>query len=201
LVGVVPKVAGWRGASLPRGVRPAEFELLLAGCDVESASGRRDRAMLLMVGRLGLRVGELVRLDLDDVDWRRAQITVRGKARRDERLPLPVEVGEALADYILHGRGGAPQGPVFIRDEGSATRPWTTKTVRSALVVACRRAGIGPARPHALRHMAATDMLRSGASLTEVGQVLRHRSLSTTAIYMKVDIEPLRTLALPWPVQ
>lgn len=200
LVGVVPKVAGWRGAGLPQGLQPGEFERLLRGCDVESASGRRDRAMLMVVGRLGLRVGELVRLDLSDIDWGRAEVTVRGKARRDERLPLPSDVGEALAEYILHGRGGTPLGPVFIRDGDRADRPWTTKAVRSALEVACCRASVAPVRPHALRHMAATDMLRAGASLIEVGQVLRHRSLSTTAIYTKVDIEPLRALARPWPV-
>jgi len=200
LVGVVPKVAGWRGAGLPRGLQPGEFERLLQGCDVESASGRRDRAMLMLVGRLGLRVGELVRLDLGDIDWRRAEVTVRGKALRDERLPLPSDVGEALAEYILRGRGGAPLGPVFVCVGDRADRPWTTKAVRSALEAACRRVGLPPVRPHALRHMAAVDMLRAGASLIEVAQVLRHRSLSTTAIYTKVDIAPLRALARPWPV-
>jgi integrase/recombinase XerD len=137
-----------------------------------------------------------VRLDIDDIDWRRAEVRVRGKARRDERVPLPGEVGEALADHTLHGRGGGPHGPLFFGD-ADRTRRWTTKGVRSALAILCRRAGVEPVLPHALRHMAAADMLRAGASLIEVGQVLRHRSLSTTAIYMKVDIESLRGLALP----
>lgn len=200
LVGAVPKVAGWRGAALPRGVASVDFERLLEGCDTATATGRRDRALLMLLGRLGMRVGEVVRLDLADIDWRRAELTVRGKARRDERIPLPVDVGEALADHILNGRGGGPAGPVFFGDE-SRSRPWTTTRVRSALEAACHRAGVEHVLPHALRHMAATEMLRAGASLIEVGQVLRHRSLSTTAIYTKVDVEPLRELARPWPVQ
>jgi integrase/recombinase XerD len=201
LAGVVPKVAGWRGGGLPRGLQAGELERLLGSCDAASAVGRRDRAMLILLGRLGLRVGEMVRLDLGDIDWRRAEVTVRGKARRDERMPLPSEIGEALVEYILHGRGGGPQGPVFIEESDRAERPWTTKGVRSALAAACRRAGVAPVGAHALRHTAATEMLRAGASLMEVGQVLRHRSLSSTAIYTKVDIEPLRALARPWPVR
>ncbi|MGH7761341.1 MAG: tyrosine-type recombinase/integrase [Candidatus Dormibacteraceae bacterium] len=193
LAGVVPKVAGWRGGGLPRGLQPGEFARLLSSCDRETVVGRRDRAMLMLLGRLGLRVGEMIRLDLAEIDWRRGEMTVRGKARRDERMPLPLEVGEALTDYILDGRAGGPQGPVFIG--------WTTKDVRSALAAACRRADVAIVGAHALRHTAATEMLRAGASLLEVGQVLRHRSLSTTAIYTKVDIEPLRTMAQVWPVR
>ena len=199
LVGIVPKVAGWRGSNLPRALRSSEFERLLEACDAADEVGRRDRAMLMLLGRLGLRVGEVVRLDLDDVHWRRAELTIRGKARRDERVPLPAQVGEALADHILRGRGGGPQGPLFFHDE-ARTQRWTTKGVRLALTTLCRRAGVDRVLPHALRHMAAADMLRAGASLIEVGQVLRHRSLSTTAIYTKVDIAALRGLALPWPV-
>lgn len=199
LAGVVPKVAGWRGAGLPRGLQPGDLDRLLSSCDLHTALGRRDRAMLMLLGRLGLRVGELVGLDLSDIDWHHAEVTIRGKARRDERVPLTPAIGEALVEYILHGRDGGPRGPVFVAD--GLDRPWTTKGVRLALATVCRRAGIAPVGAHALRHTAATEMLRAGASLMEVGQVLRHRTLSTTAIYTKVDIEPLRTLALPWPVR
>ncbi len=198
LVESVPKVAGWRGSVLPKALRPGELDLLLASCDRDTADGRRDRAMLMLLSRLGLRVGELVRLDLGDFDWRRGEVIVRGKARRDERLPLPADVGEAVANYILGGRPGEPCGLLFVGAE-TPPRPLTPKRARTALREACLRAGLAPVAAHVLRHTAATEMLRAGASLIEVGQVLRHRSLSTTAIYAKVDLEPLRGLAQPWP--
>jgi len=194
----VPKVAGWRGSLLPKALRAGELDRLLASCDRDTGNGRRDRAVLMLLSRLGLRVGELVRLDLGDFDWRRGEVTVRGKARRDERLPLPADVGEAVAEYILGGRSGGPRGLLFVGAE-TPPRPLTPKRARAALREACRRAGLAPVGAHVLRHTAATEMLRAGASLIEVGQVLRHRSLSTTAIYANVDLEPLRDLARPWP--
>jgi integrase/recombinase XerD len=196
LAGSVPKVAGWRGSVLPKALRSGELDRLLASCDRDTANGRRDRAMLILLSRLGLRVGELVRLDLGDFDWRGGEVIVRGKARRDERLPLPTDVGEAVAEYILGSRPGEPHGRLFVGAE-TPPRPLTPKRARAALQEACRRAGLAPVGAHVLRHTAATEMLRAGASLIEVGQVLRHRSLSTTAIYAKVDVEPLRGLARP----
>jgi len=199
LADAVPAVAGWRGGALPRALPSGHLDRLLASCDRRTADGRRDHAVLLLLARLGLRVGELVRLELSDFDWRRAEVTIRGKARRQERLPLPAEVGEAIAEYILGGRPTERAGRLFVSG-GDPARALTAKRARAALREACRRAGIAPVGAHVLRHTAATEMLRAGASLIEVGQVLRHRSLSTTAIYAKVDREPLRGLARPWPV-
>jgi len=194
----VPKVAGYRGSALPRALPSGHLDRLVASCDRATVEGRRDRAILIMLARLGLRVGEVVRLELADFDWRRGEVTIRGKARRHERLPLPVEVGEAIAEYVLDGRPVQRQGAVFLRGH-DPPRALTVKDVRAALHDACRRAGMAPVGAHILRHTAATEMLRAGASLIEVGQVLRHRSLSTTAIYAKVDHERLRGLARPWP--
>ena len=198
LAASVPTVAGWRGSALPRALPPGDLDRLLASCDRQTAAGRRDRAILTLLARLGLRVGELVRLELSDFDWRGGEVTIRGKARRQERLPLPVDVGEAIAEYILGGRPTERQGRLFVR-AGDPPRCFSAKRVRTALCEACRRAGIAPITAHVLRHTAATELLRAGASLIEVGQVLRHRSVSTTTIYAKVDRERLRELARPWP--
>lgn len=198
LAGSVPKVAGWRGGGLPRALPSGQLDRLLASCDGETVVGRRDQAILNLLARMGLRIGELVRLELSDFDWRRGEVTIRGKARRQERLPLPVDVGEAIAAYILGGRPLERQGPVFLSTD-DPPRPLTVKRARAAVHDACGRVGISPVGAHVLRHTVATEMLRAGASLIEVGQVLRHRSLSTTAIYAKVDREPLRGLARPWP--
>ncbi len=199
LAGSVPKVAGWRGSALPRALLSGQLEQLLARCDQETAAGRHDRAVLLLLARLGLRAGEVVRLELSDFDWRRGEVIIRGKALRQERLPLPVELGDAIAEYILGGRRLDRSGPLFIGADGPP-RTLTVKRVRAVVRDACRRAGISSVSTHVLRHTAATEMLRGGASLIEVSQVLRHRSLSTTAIYAKVDREPLRGLARQWPV-
>ena len=198
LAASVPPVAGWRGSALPRALPPGDLERLLASCDRQASAGRRDRAMLILLARLGLRVGELVRLELSDFDWRGGEVTIRGKARRQERLPLPVDVGEAVADYIIGGRPTERQGRLFV-SAGDQPRCFSAKRVRAALRKACRRAGIPPITAHVLRHTAATEMLRAGASLIDVGQVLRHRSVSTTTMYAKVDRERLRELARSWP--
>jgi len=198
LAASVPTVAGWRGSALPRALPPGDLDRLLASCDRQTGAGRRDRAILTLLARLGLRVGELVRLELSDFDWRGGEVTIRGKARRQERLPLPVDVGEAIAEYILGGRPTERQGRLFV-SAGDPPRCFSANRVRTALCEACRRAGIAPITAHVLRHTAATELLRAGASLIEVGQVLRHRSVSTTTIYAKVDRERLRELARPWP--
>ena len=199
LAGSVPAVAGWRGSALPKALPPGHVERLLASCDRATASGRHDLAVLTLLARLGLRVGETVRLERGDFDWRHGEVLIRGKADRHERLPLPVDVGEAVAEYILGSSRVEGHGPLFVSSD-DPPRALTVQRARALVRAACHRAGIPPVNAHVLRHTAATEMLRAGASLIEVGQVLRHRSLATTAIYAKVDREPLRELARPWPV-
>ena len=159
LVDSVPTVAGWRGGALPRALPPAHLDRLLAGCDPGTADGRRGRAILMLLARLGLRIGELVRLELSDFEWRRGEVTIRGKARRQERLPLPAEVGEAIAAYLLGGRPAERAGRLFVSGDDQA-RSLTPKRARAALREACRRADIAPVGAHVLRHTAATEMLR-----------------------------------------
>jgi len=152
-----------------------------------------------LLARLGLRAGEVAALRLDDVDWRRGEITVRGKGNRQDRLPLPADVGQRIAAYLQDGRPGTAQGrAVFVRAQAPYW-PLASNAVTTVVACAGRRAGLGVIGAHRLRHSAATAMLRSGGSLTEIGQALRHARPLTTAIYAKVDIEALRQLALPWP--
>ncbi|MGH3032644.1 MAG: tyrosine-type recombinase/integrase, partial [Gaiellaceae bacterium] len=198
LSGAVPSVAGWRLAGLPRGLEARQARRLLGGCDRRTTVGRRDFAILTLLLRLGLRRGEVARLELGDVDWRAGEIVIRGKGDRRERLPLPADVGEAVAGYLRRGRPGSAEGRcVFVRVK-APHRPLTPGGVTQVVVSAGRRVGLGQITAHRLRHTAATEMLRAGATLPEVGQVLRHRSLLTTAIYAKVDREALRTIARPW---
>jgi integrase/recombinase XerD len=200
LAWAVPAVATWRLASLPAPLEPGQAAAMLAGCDAGTASGRRDLAMLTLLARLGLRAGEVAALALDDIDWRAGEITVTGKGRRSERLPLPADVGEAVAAYLRDGRPEAFEGTrrVFLRIP-APHRGLTTGGVTMAVLAAAQRAGLGRVHAHRLRHTAATGMLRAGASLPEIGQVLRHRRLLSTAIYAKTDVPALRALARPWP--
>lgn len=198
LAAAVPSVAGWRGGALPRALPPADVARLLSSCDRRRNVGRRDLAILMLLVRLGLRAGEVAALTLDDVDWRAGELVVRGKGRRDERLPLPADVGEALAGYLRRGRPSSADRAVFM----TARAPYRAATVHSvtgAVRYAGVRVGMTPMGAHRLRHTAATEMLQGGATLAEIGQVLRHRDLSTTAIYAKVDRDALRTLAMRWP--
>jgi integrase/recombinase XerD len=195
----VPAVAGWRGGGLPKALPDGQVAALLAACDRGAVTGRRDFAVLTLLARLGLRACEAAALELDDIDWRTGTVTVRGKGRRDEQLPLPSDVGEALAGYLRDGRpaGGAGRR-VFLLSRapgGSLSAGAVIEIVRRA----CLRAGLPEAGAHRLRHTAATGMLRAGAPLAEIGQVLRHRSATTTAIYAKVDHGALAQLAMPWP--
>jgi site-specific recombinase XerD len=198
LVEAVPKVA-YRSMGLPRGLPPSEIALLLASCDRDQVAGLRDFAILTLLSRMGLRCGEVAGLRLEDIDWRGGQITVRGKGNRCDRLPLPSDVGQAVADYLHRGRPcDALDRCVFIRIK-APHRHLSSGGVTQAVAAAARRAGLGTLFAHRLRHSAATSMLAAGASLAEIGQVLRHRSPLTTSVYAKVDTEALRGLARPWP--
>jgi integrase len=152
----------------------------------------------MLLGRLGLRCGEVAALRLDDVDWRAGEIVVCGKRSRIDRLPLPGDVGEALADYLSRARPRGFGRTVFLRAQAPLDG-LSGDAVSEVVVRACRRAGIAPVRAHRLRHTIATEMLRRGAGLTEIGQVLRHHSIEATATYAKVDRAALSRLAVPWP--
>src|SRR5437867_5446317 len=201
LAAVVPTVANRRFSGLPKFLLPDETERLLQVCDPETLAGRRDYAILLLLARLGLRAAEVVHMTLEDIDWDAGELVVRGKARREDRLPLPKDVGKALAQYLRNGRPRCSSRRVFIRlsapHEGFSSSVAICDVVRRALA----RAGLNPAfkGAHLLRHSLATRMLRGGASMAEIGQILRHRLASTTEIYAKVDLTALRALAQPWP--
>jgi integrase/recombinase XerD len=199
LAGAVPSVAGWRLAGLPRALEADQVRALLDSCDRSTVAGIRDFAILTMLVRLGMRRGEVAGLRLDDVGWRAGEIIVRGKGQRIERLPLPADVGEAIAVYLHDARPPGFSGrEVFVRIK-APRRPLTAGGVTQVVVSASKRAGIGEVTAHRLRHTAATELLRAGAPLHEIGELLRHRSVLTTAIYAKVDRDRLRELARPWP--
>ncbi|HEX6021415.1 MAG TPA: site-specific integrase [Solirubrobacter sp.] len=195
----VPSSASWRLSGLPRALEPEQLDALLACCDRGTANGRRDFAVLLMLARLGLRRGEVAALRLDDVDWRAGELRIAGKGRRAERLPLPTDVGEAIVAYLQDGRPATALDRSLIVRVRAPHRGLTGGGITQIVFAAAARAGLGPMHAHRLRHTAATQMLRAGASLEEVGQVLRHRQVLTTAIYAKVDRDALRVLARPWP--
>jgi integrase len=198
LVDAVPPAAAWKLAGVPKALDAGQVSALLASCDRDTVVGRRDLAILTVLVRLGLRAGEVAGLRLDDLDWRRGEVTVRGKGNRCERLPLPCDVGEALVACLTDGRPVGAGREVFVQvrlPRGAMTRGAVTQLVARA----ARRAGLGVLFAHRLRHTAATGMLRGGGSLVEIGQVLRHRHALTTAIYAKVDLDGLRPLARPWP--
>ncbi len=198
LEAAVPRVAGWRLTGLPITFGRAEVSRLLASCDRRTTFGRRDYAVLTLLSRLGLRAGEVAALSLDDFDWRAGELVVRGKGRGEERLPLPADVGEAVAGWLRRGRPRCEFATVFTRVR-APHGPLTGAAVSAVVRAACARSGLPELNAHRLRHSAATEMLRAGASLREVGQVLRHASVVTTSIYAKVDRDRLRSLALPWP--
>ncbi len=197
LADAVPSAAGWKLVSLPKALTPADLAAVFNGCDRLTITGRRDFAVVTLGARLGLRAGEIAGLDLDDIDWRVGELRVRGKGRRVDVLPIPVDVGEALADYVRNGRRHE-RGALF-RRVGAPHGRLHPSTVTGIVYRACDRAGTARVGSHRLRHTAATAMLRSGGSLAEIAQVLRHRSPNTTAIYAKVDDRMLGELARPWP--
>jgi integrase/recombinase XerD len=198
LADAVPSAAGWSGGALPRGLAPGEAARLLASCDRQGATGRRDYAILVVLLRLGLRAAEVASLGLDDLDWRSGEMVVRGKGRREERLPIPVDVGEVIVEYLSRGRPRRPERALFLRVH-APLRALSPEGVAEVVRAASERAGLASFGPHRCRHTAATEMLRAGAPLSEVAQVLRQRSAATTAIYAKVDHLALSELAMPWP--
>ena len=199
LAPAVPSVANWSLSGLPRAISATELAGLLGSCDRRRAVGRRDFAILIICARLGLRAGEVARLGLGDIDWRQGELVIRGKGARRDRLPLPNDVGEAIAAWLTRGRPRDIHTPaVFVRlraPHGPLDPTGVSAVVKRASV----RAGIEPIGAHRLRHTAATGMLRAGANLTEVGQVLRHERLLTTAVYAKVDRIALSAVAQSWP--
>jgi integrase/recombinase XerD len=201
LAAAVPIVANWSLSSIPRAIGRNEVVRLLASINRDTPAGCRDYAMILALVRLGLRSSEVVSLELDDIDWVAGQIRVRGKNGHRNDLPLPADVGEAIADYLRKARPRNADRRVFLRDkapiEGFRGPSGPGSVIRRSL----KRAGIdSPTKgTHQFRHGLASEMLRGGASLGEIGEVLGHRHVQTTAIYAKVDLDALRTLALPWP--
>jgi site-specific recombinase XerD len=201
LAGCVPPVAVWSLSTVPKCLPAGTVQRIVDGCERDSADGKRNYAVLLLLARLGLRACEIVALNLEDIDWDNGRITIRCKGGRWAQMPIPADVGEAIAVYLRSGRPRCVCRRVFLRHRaplrGFAHSITVSTIVRRALI----RAGIDTVRKgaHLFRHTLATDLLRQGASLDEIGELLRHRSPNTTAIYAKVDVAALRTLALPWP--
>jgi integrase/recombinase XerD len=198
LIDAVPKVASWRLAGLPKAVDPGTVQALLRSCDRRTTCGRRDFVVLILLSRLGLRSGEVASLCLNNIDWRAGEFVVRGKGPKLERLPLPADVGEAVAAWLRRGRPECAAREVITRIR-APHGALTSGGIYAIVHAAGDRAGVANVHPHRLRHTVATEMLRAGAGLTEIGQVLRHQSALTTAIYAKVDRSGLRELASPWP--
>jgi len=201
LAAAVPVVANWSMPSIPRAISADHVRQLLASIDQRTATGRRDYAIVLLLARLGLRASEAVGLELNDIDWNRATLTVRGKGGVRHEFPLSPEVGQAIAAYLYDGRPRSTSRRVFVRAKAPIRGFRSAAGVGSIVRHALQRAGIQAPTygAHQFRHGLATDLLRHGASLSEIGDVLGHRHPQTTMIYTKVDLEALRTLALPWP--
>jgi len=201
LAAAVPPVANWSMTSIPRAIPADQVRQLLVSISRRTALGRRDYAIVLLLARLGLRSSEVAFLELDDIDWNAGQMSVRGKGGQRTALPLPADVGAAIAAYLRHGRPHTTSRRVFLRTRAPIRGFLGPSAIGSLVRHRLERAGVdAPTRgAHQFRHALATQMLRNGASLTEIGEVLRHRSPETTRIYAKVDLGALRTLALPWP--
>ena len=197
LAGAVPAGRAWRPA-LPRAASADHLSAVLAGCDRGSAGGRRDYAIVLVMTRLALRGGEVAGLQLADVGWRSGELAIRGKGGRRDVLPLPADVGAAMADYLLHARPATTAPQLFVTMKAPFTG-LTASAVTQVVGRACERAGVPRFGPHRIRHAAACGLLAAGASMEEIGQLLRHAQQRTTAIYAKVDQARLAELAVPCP--
>ena len=202
LAGCVPSIRRWKLASLPTYLSAAQVQKVLEGCDRATALGRRDYAILVMLAKLGMRAGEVATLTLDDIDWRSGEMLICAKGRQRARMPIPPDVGAAVVAYLRDGRPRSSCRRLFLRTlapkVGFASGCAITMIAKAALDRAGIR-GYAHQGAHIFRHSLATELLRSGATLSEIGQLLRHESHDTTRIYAKVDIEALRTLSLPWP--
>lgn len=197
----VPSVPTWTCAALPKSLRPGQVAQVLAACDRQTGRGRRDYAILLLLARLGLRAGEVAALRLEDIDWASGRLTLRSKGGRWSQFPLPADVGAALAAYLRQDRPRCASRRVFIRQYAPRVGFANWLAISTLVARALARAGIAAPRTgaHVFRHSLATTMLRAGASLAEIGELLRHRSPQTTMLYAKVDLGALRGLACPWP--
>jgi len=200
LSGAVHKVADWRLQTVPKALEPEQVRQLLRHCNRRTDVGRRDYAILLLLARLGLRAGEVAHLTLEAIDWEAGEIILFGKNRRVDRLPLPRDVGKAIVAYLRRGRPVCPSRRLFVRARAPHDGFKSSGAICNVVQRGLRRAGLTPPRQgaHLLRHGLAKQMLRRGASLAEIGQVLRHQRVDTTAIYAKVDLEALQPLALSW---
>ena len=201
LAACVPAVSNWSQSNIPKALPPGQVKRVLACCDRRTARGRRDYAILLLLARLGLRAGEVTTLRLEDLDWQAGSIMVRGKGGHDSPMPLPHDVGEAIVDYLRNGRPPTASRGVFLRARAPVQSLKGAQAIGFVVKQALARAGIDSPRKgaHQFRHGLACHMLRQGATLSEIGEVLRHRNPQTTTIYAKVDLPSLATLALAWP--
>lgn len=198
LVKAVPALKSWPRTALPSAIPAAEARRLVAGCDGATGRGRRDAAVLVVLLRLGLRAGEVARLELEDIDWRCGDIAIKGKGGHGDVMPLPVEVGEAIATYLRGGRPSSSSRAVFLTAV-APIRPLSSDGVALLVRRACERAGVARIGPHRLRHTLATETLRAGAPMAEVAQLLRHADQATSSIYAAADVAAVAALARPWP--
>ena len=201
LAACVPTVPNWSSSTVPKFLPPGTVQRVLSRCDRQTPLGRRNYAILLLLARLGLRAGEVVALNLEDIDWEAGQMTVHGKGGRSTQMPLPTDVGEAIAVYLRNGRPRCSSRRVFIRAKAPLGGFASSVAICVIVMRALQRAGVESPRKgaHLFRHTLACDLLRQGCSLDEIGELLRHQSPNTTAIYAKVDLAALHSLALPWP--
>lgn len=201
LSAAVPAVASWTMATLPKALPIDQVEQVLKSCRRDTATGRRDYAIILLMARLGLRANEVAQLRLDDVDWQIGCITVRGKGGQLAQLPLPLDVGDAIVDYIKNGRPRSAIRKIFLSAQAPIHGFSCNRRISMLVGEALERAGIDSERKgaHQLRHALASGMLQRGATLREIGEVLRHRDVQSTAIYAKVDLVSLQEVAMPWP--
>jgi integrase len=200
LIAVISNPVHWRLASLPHALKPDEVERLLNSFTFARRWPKRGYAIVRCALDMGLRAGEIAHLMISDIDWRSGTVTLRGtKSLRQDILPLPVETGQALADYLQHERPTSSHPAIFVRHNGVHDQPITSSAIQKVIKWACRRAGLMHSSAHSLRHTLACRLVENGSSLKEVADVLRHRSLNTTLIYAKLDTPKLSMVALPWP--
>lgn len=200
LLQAIPRAAHWRLTPLPEILSPAEIDVLLASFDANLPSGRRAYAMVRCLTDLGLRCAEVVKLRIDDIDWRHGTVKIaRSKTQFTDCLPLPRATGEAIADYVRHERPETANRAIFVRHVAPYDRPVQTGVARRAVIAAFRRCGWDRCDPHVLRHSVASRLLREGTPMKQIADILRHRSLDTSKIYTKIDFDRLSAVALPWP--